>query len=652
MAIAAQYIFNRGSSASGQLIACTNFVVSATVASGGTGGTNGTQTVTGTLGTVYSATVGGYTATFSKFSASVLIAGGTITKVLSITVPGGYAVNPPNLAAEPVSGAGLSGATLSLVMNGGHNLIANQQYNIYPSFQSVSVGVIPSPPLILPSAYTTTPPVTPPSYSVYNFYTATVIDAYGIWYTSFGAGLAAVVTGSMSFLNTGGAVYIQTGRTLTITYPGHGFGQNSYVQLQFVGGSYVKDGNYLINSTPDANTLVVTALNSAGTSGGVAVLYPVAAQAALAMTFGGKAWPQAKYLRAVAPLAMTFGGKAWPITRQIGAVVHLPMAFTGRCYPVAGQRLCVAALPMTFTGRCHPRVSNIWPASAVLAMSFGWKDNSAPRAVPVIPASTGSISGRILLALTCQPTVTRQGATVTDILDDAAKLTGFLSAADMIDTKQRTLVDALNAALQLMFERAEYLDYFSLVTRDYTVPAAGDTPGQIVLPDDVQEVKGYLRVKADKRPLVACGNMSDIERYPALYLGATDDTTIVHAWYADRNINPASAYGYTNTLYFAPVPQADTVIQVNVTLNPPRITWDDYLACTQLSVPHRWVEAILQPLVRERMAATIDFAVPAALPSIQAAATKARATLGLVDPKTTNRAPKPEPQPAAPAAAQ
>lgn len=82
----------------------TTQTVSATVASGGSGGTDGTQTVTGTTGTG------------TKFQASVTVAGGAITAVLSITVPGSYTVNPTLLTAEPVTGASLTGATLNIKM--------------------------------------------------------------------------------------------------------------------------------------------------------------------------------------------------------------------------------------------------------------------------------------------------------------------------------------------------------------------------------------------------------------------------------------------------------------------------------------------------------------------------------------------------------
>lgn len=81
-------------------------VVSATVQAAGSGGPPGTnQTVSGTTGTG------------TKFTASVFIDGaGGIGSVNSIIFGGTYTTNPTNLAAEPVSGAGLALSALALTM--------------------------------------------------------------------------------------------------------------------------------------------------------------------------------------------------------------------------------------------------------------------------------------------------------------------------------------------------------------------------------------------------------------------------------------------------------------------------------------------------------------------------------------------------------
>lgn len=93
---------NAGSGSGATVTANMGVVQTPTVAAGGSGGTNGTQTVTGTTGTG------------TKFTASVNISGGAITAVNSVTLAGVYTALPTTLAAEPVTGASLTGATLNL----------------------------------------------------------------------------------------------------------------------------------------------------------------------------------------------------------------------------------------------------------------------------------------------------------------------------------------------------------------------------------------------------------------------------------------------------------------------------------------------------------------------------------------------------------
>lgn len=79
--------------------------VSAAVNAGGTGGTPGAVTITGTSGTG------------TKFQATGTINGsGVLTGALVVTVAGDYTVGPTSLAAEPVTGGSLSGATVTVVM--------------------------------------------------------------------------------------------------------------------------------------------------------------------------------------------------------------------------------------------------------------------------------------------------------------------------------------------------------------------------------------------------------------------------------------------------------------------------------------------------------------------------------------------------------
>lgn len=81
-------------------------VQSLVITNAGSGGTTGAQLVTGTTGTG------------TRFQASVTIAGGAIVAILGIVIAGVYSMAPTLLSNEPVSGAGLVGASLGLVLTG------------------------------------------------------------------------------------------------------------------------------------------------------------------------------------------------------------------------------------------------------------------------------------------------------------------------------------------------------------------------------------------------------------------------------------------------------------------------------------------------------------------------------------------------------
>jgi hypothetical protein len=83
----------------------TASVVSATVNAGGSGGTNGAVTITGTTGTG------------TKFTATGTITAGALAGALTIANPGNYTIQPTSLAAEPVTGGSLTGATVALTLN-------------------------------------------------------------------------------------------------------------------------------------------------------------------------------------------------------------------------------------------------------------------------------------------------------------------------------------------------------------------------------------------------------------------------------------------------------------------------------------------------------------------------------------------------------
>lgn len=101
-------------------IVTTQLAAIPTIVSAGSGGTAGTQALTGTTGTG------------TKFVVSCTIAGGSITTINSVTNYGSYTANPANIAAEPVTGGGLTGATISIKMAPAAVSIANPGAYVAP----------------------------------------------------------------------------------------------------------------------------------------------------------------------------------------------------------------------------------------------------------------------------------------------------------------------------------------------------------------------------------------------------------------------------------------------------------------------------------------------------------------------------------------
>lgn len=84
-------------------VATTIVSVTPTINAAGSGGTNGFVTLTGTTGTG------------TKFTANGTITSGALSAINSLISGGAYTVNP-TLAGEPVTGGGLTGATLNIGM--------------------------------------------------------------------------------------------------------------------------------------------------------------------------------------------------------------------------------------------------------------------------------------------------------------------------------------------------------------------------------------------------------------------------------------------------------------------------------------------------------------------------------------------------------
>ena len=89
-------------------VATTEVVGTPIIHNNGSGGTPGNQILTGTTGTG------------RKFQLNVTISGGgNLSSINSVADPGSYTANPTSLFGEPLTGAGLVGASVDLVVNAG-----------------------------------------------------------------------------------------------------------------------------------------------------------------------------------------------------------------------------------------------------------------------------------------------------------------------------------------------------------------------------------------------------------------------------------------------------------------------------------------------------------------------------------------------------
>lgn len=105
-------------------------VHSASVNAGGSGGTNGSCVLTGTTGVT--ADGGG------RFQINATISGGAVTALSSFVDQSTYTTNPTLLTAEPVTGCGLTGATLSVVMGVKYAWVSNK--GLYSALPTQPIG--------------------------------------------------------------------------------------------------------------------------------------------------------------------------------------------------------------------------------------------------------------------------------------------------------------------------------------------------------------------------------------------------------------------------------------------------------------------------------------------------------------------------------
>ena len=431
-------------------------------------------------------------------------------------------------------------------------------------------------------------------------------------------------TNTLNFLLTGGNTYTQVNRTLTITATLHGYSVGDFALLEFVGGTYTGDGNYQVLTVDSTSTFTVAASTRNTTSGGVRI------RAGTAIIASGNVSLDPRVNLAEVNL-----------TLQCSASVTTDPSLT-----VTDRRI---ALGCTSMGYLTPRaeitsITSYLRCDAALTLT---PESTLTNGIPIACNSSASLdlTATVVLAgatlalnpppitLTttahCSLIVVRSRDTFKQLLDDAARQCGYQTAASMLPAFRDQLVDDANAAIQELFSRANYLDYFNRTTRTYTLTA---NTNSVSIETDVQTIHGHVRVTGSKQSIPPSRSQSEIELFASSFLTAADDTSVPHTYFALRHGDATSAYGYGLSLLFAPTPTNNVALSVEVTLNAPRYSYADYLSETSLAIPHRYAASILYPVMRHRVASNRQFVNKEALPQIKAGYQQARELLGYADP--------------------
>jgi hypothetical protein len=595
MANPATYSFARIGTSGVCTVTTNGSVASATITAPGSGGTNGTQTVTGTTGTG------------TKFQASVTVAGGAITAIIAITVAGNYTANPTNPAAEPVTGASLTGAQLNLTIIGSHGLTVGTQYQIWAQFSTASTAPI-------PTAGT---------------YTMTVADANTFSFTANTvAGTNTTVTGALTWLNTGGATYTHSGTTITVNWPSHGFADGSYALLAFVGGSYATTGhdtNYFIKSVPNADTFTVLAATSAGTSGGVSVSLATVMGGKMTLTVGGRASFNVVSLQMRGTMQVVIGGKADFRVGRTAMGGTMLVRTSGAAQNMQVLSRVMRGTMLVKTGGTA-RLSVSQPMSGTMLVKVG---GASPIMNVTIAATEFSARFGVDVNFRCDLFVQRDRYSVTDALDDAVKLAYYQRLSQMTVDKQERVIADLNSAMTLIFSRAgcdNSIDYFNQDVRTYTL-----NPAQSVfdVPADVESINGPVTLVEGNRVVRPLDSLSEVRRWPQV---APTTSSVPQVYYSNRS-GSTGANGFTHALNFSPAPVESCDFTVEVSYKAPIYTIEDYRRQTPLAIPGNHASAILFPILRFLSQGSIDTTRdPTKIASVTAQYKQAMLMLGITDP--------------------
>ena len=235
-----------------------------------------------------------------------------------------------------------------------------------------------------------------------------------------------------------------------------------------------------------------------------------------------------------------------------------------------------------------------------------------------------------------------RGLSVRDVFADCLGVWNkrYESCGCMSDEIKDRAISDINAALQVIYSRAQHLDYFNKQTITVSVPA---NTVKKELPNTIQQVLGTVRRKATEdattsTPLMPLASLADAMQFGQLYAGTY---TAPYAYYIDTRAQ-AEANVVQSLLMLAPVPTSTVYVDLECAVAAPRYTWRDVELATPLQLPSTYAETLLIPIVRQRATSFRLFTNDSLRGMIEAQYRKAQAALGLLDSRPRQAATKPQ----------
>jgi hypothetical protein len=223
-----------------------------------------------------------------------------------------------------------------------------------------------------------------------------------------------------------------------------------------------------------------------------------------------------------------------------------------------------------------------------------------------------------------------QGLSVTDVVNDMLLLLGIPLPSTAPQYILARCIHDMNAAFQMIWALAKQEDYFS---RQTLTLIYGPGVSQMTLSQNVLTNLGPARLQTGQ-PLRPVSSRGMFDGFGPMFLGSlsysvSEGTPL--AFFLEK-LNQAEPDNVENILHIVPPPSASTTILIDVSVQPPRYEWNDYVNATPVEFPQLFADSVLLPFCRYKAMTSLYFTEDSKRPGIVEDYQTALRLIGAVDP--------------------